>query len=64
MKTVGELRKALEGLDDSMEVILSIITDAGDSLLSMSITNCSVECGCTEVDVFVIYADDDPEGEW
>lgn len=64
MKTVGELRKALAGLDDGMEVILRITTDGGDSLHMMSIA-ATAEYGCADTPAFMIdgYAEEDPEGE-
>jgi hypothetical protein len=65
MKTVKELRAALDGLDDDMEVILRITTDGGDTLHLMDIEDCSVEAGCTETEALMIdgYAEEDPEGD-
>lgn len=65
MKTVGELRKALAGLDDDMEVILRITTDGGDNLYMMNIESAAPEHGCADTPAFMIdgYADEDPEGE-
>lgn len=57
--TVGDLRKALEGVDDGMFVLIRAVHESGDQVFVGGATSAVVDAGCTDVDAFVIDGDED-----
>lgn len=59
--TVGELRKALEGLDDAMDVCVRATEESeeGDIDFIGGVASASAEYGCTDYLSFVIDASAD-----
>lgn len=62
--TVGDLRKALEGHPDDMEVMLEIdaVEDMAD-LAQANLRQAAVECRCDEADVFYLWGSIEDDNE-
>lgn len=60
--TVGELRRLMFAVPDSMEVVVRVQGNGGDDQLMGGVTGAQPDAGCTEREVFMIDADED-EGE-
>lgn len=63
--TVGELRKALEGIDDAMPVVVDATDDLEDDYEQIvgGVSSVGVEYRCAETPSFFINASPDVGGE-
>jgi len=58
--TVGDLRRALEGLPGSMEVVLEISAEEPDVFLQSDLESVGVEERCDEIARLYLSGDVDP----
>lgn len=55
---VGDLRKAIAGVDDNMVVMLRVDNEDGDEQFMCSPSSAAPDCGCTDTEVFIIDGTD------
>jgi len=56
--TVGDLRKAIEGVDDAMEIILRVTDEDGAGQYMCCPSSAMPDAGCGEIEAFIIDGTD------
>lgn len=58
IKTVGDLRAATKGLDDTMRLLLRVHNEDGDKQMMCVPSSAEADAGCTDTEVFIIDGTD------